>query len=358
MGQRKEKVRIGLLGCGRASEYLHLPTLERLPIVDLVSIAETDVARQTELSNRLPDVEVFSSYAELLDHSEVDAVVVALPNELHAPAAIDSFEKGLHVYAEKPLANSLDEAKKIMSAWKVSGRVGMVGFNYRFGQQQIDARQCIQNGELGKIVAIQSLFSTQARELPDWKRHRSSGGGSLLDLSSHHLDLICWLLDRRPAKVQCTLASVRTEHDSAAVQLEFADGLIAQILSSFTAGENDRIEVLGDSGKVIIDRYRHSRLSQHPADLAGVRLNQFVQASRALSSPSYWRRKFSGAGPEVSYERSLSEFADAVLNGREASPDIANGYSTMQLTSAAELAAKTGETVDFHDFVDANSPGK
>jgi predicted dehydrogenase len=338
-------LKVALFGCGRAAQSLHLPVLKELDGVEVAAMAEEDPLRRDQGKRLVPEAEVFDSYQSLLEQADVDAAVITLPNSLHAPAAISAFARGLHVYLEKPLAPTLAAGNEILAAWRVAGTVGMVGHNYRFGTMQREARRSIAEGSIGRAVAVQSAFSTPARELPLWKQRRATGGGALLDLASHHLDLLPWMLQSRPVSVSCHLRSVRSEDDTAAVRLVMEDGLVAQILASISAVEDDRIEIYGDAGRLVIDRYRSDRLEIHPATLDGVRLHRASNAVRSLTSASYWHRKLRGGPPDESFWEALREFSRAAREGRQTTPDLDNGLRCLYLMEAAMRSAAESRTV-------------
>ena len=338
-------LKVALLGCGRAAEALHLPVLKGLEGVEVAAIAEQDPKRRQHGKSLLPEAQVFDSFESLLEQADVDAAVITLPNSLHESAAVAAFARGLHVYLEKPLAPTLAAGNEILAAWRAAGTVGMVGHNYRFGTMQRKARRAIAEGSIGQGVAVQSVFSTPARELPLWKQRRASGGGALLDLASHHLDLLPWILQSRPVSVSCHLRSLRSEDDTAAVRLVMEDGLVAQILASISAVEDDRIEFYGDAGRLVIDRYRSDRLEIHPATLEGVRLHRASNAVRSLTSSSYRHRKLRGGPPDVRFWEALREFSRAAKEGRQTTPDLDDGLQCLSLMEAAMRSAAESRTV-------------
>ena len=340
-----KKLKVALLGCGRASHYIHLAALTGLPNVELTALAESDPERCSEAAKRAPRAETFSDFRELLERADVEAAVITLPNRLHVPAAVAAFRRGLHVYVEKPLALSLAESDEVMTAWRASGSVGMIGHNYRFSPMHEKARRLIGEGRIGGIVALQSVFSTVGRDLPQWKRRRETGGGALLDLASHHLDLAGWFIGAVPVAIACSLRSAQNEDDTVVLQLEFEGGTIAQTLASLSTVEDDRFEIYGDSGRIVVDRYRADDVEVHPPTLERVRLRRFTYAARALASPAYWRAKIAKSGPEVSYWRALSSFAEAALQGRSERPDLMDGYRCLALLEAAEQSAREGRRV-------------
>lgn len=350
-----KKLRVALLGCGRAARYLHLPVLLGLPKVELTALAESDAQRRAEAARRVPGAQTYDDFSKLIDEADVEAAVVALPNPFHVPAAVAAFRRGLHVYVEKPLAGSIEEASGAVAAWRGTGRVGMIGYNYRFGPMHQEARRRIAEGEIGEVVAIQSVFATPVRELPEWKKRRATGGGALLDLASHHLDLACWFTGARPVAISCSLRSMKSDDDVATTQMEFEGGVIAQAMASIAAVEEDRFEIYGDRGKIVVDRYRSDRAEMHPATLKGVRLRRFRFAAGALASGGYWSRKFRSAGPEASFWRALGEFADAALDGRQAQPDLSDGLRCLIVLDAADRSAREGRRIQLGADLDACS---
>ncbi len=338
-------LRVALVGYGRAAEHIHLPVLMGLEGVDVVAIAETDAIRREEVRRRLPDATVFGDFEALLAEADLDAAVITLPNSLHVAAAVAAFSRGLHVYLEKPLAPTLGAGHEVVAAWREAGTTGMIGHNYRFGSMQREARRLVAEGHIGRVVAVQTVFSTPARDLPDWKRKRETGGGALLDLASHHLDLLPWLLQSRTVAISCDLRSVRSEDDTASVRLEMENGVLVQILATISAVDDDRIEIYGDAGRIVIDRYRSDRVEVHPTTLDRVRMLRLSDAARALSGLTYWKRKLRGGIPEASFWEALNEFSQAAQAGRPAKPDLEDGLRGLFLLDAAMRSAAESRTV-------------
>ena len=168
-------LKVGLLGCGRIAQLVHLPVLTHLPGVELVAFAETDPERLGRASHHVPKAIAFDHYEKLLKMEEVEAVIICLPNDLHAAAAIASLQQGKHVYLEKPLATSLDEARRVLKVWQTTQLVGMIGFNYRFNPLYRVTRQHLQTGSLGNLVGARSIFSTTGRNSPHWLQTRLTG---------------------------------------------------------------------------------------------------------------------------------------------------------------------------------------
>lgn len=229
-GKRWQTVAVGVAGCGRIAQLVHLPALARLAGAHVVAVADADAARRETAARRFPGAVCLVDWTELAEHPLVEAVVVALPSHLHAPAALAALANGKHVYIEKPLATSLADGVAVVEAWRRTGVVGAIGFNYRFNDGVTAARQSVEGGALGPLVAARSSFTSLAAELPEWKRRRETGGGVLLDLGSHHVDLARFVLGREVEEVFARASSQLAEDDTAAVELRLQGGLPVQCL--------------------------------------------------------------------------------------------------------------------------------
>ncbi len=335
-------LKIVLIGCGRIAQLVHLRVLTNLSGVELAAIAESDPERREEAAVLAPKAVVLHSYHELLKMRDLQAVVICLPPALHAETAIASFHAGKHVYLEKPIATNLADAHAIVEAWRKAGTVGMMGFNYRFNEFYQSAKQYILSGRLGNLVAVRTVFSSAAHELPAWKRTRQDGGGALLDLASHHLDLIRFLFGLPIEEVSGRIRSQHSECDSAILQMRLTDDLLIQSFFSIGSVDEDRFEIYGKSGKLMLDRYagdlkitapefEYGRLSQISRELSGVT----ACVKRILNSPG-----------EQSFSAALRAFVSAASeNQTKVSPDLDDGYYSLAVIEAAEESARTGRTV-------------
>src|SRR6185369_1393335 len=118
----RERLRVGIAGCGAIVQHAHLPLLQRRTDVQLVAVADPEGAAVAAVTRRSPGARPYASLSDMLAAVELDAVVIALPSALHAAAASEVFRAGLHAYIEKPLAITMDEADAVVEAWRRSGR--------------------------------------------------------------------------------------------------------------------------------------------------------------------------------------------------------------------------------------------
>lgn len=341
----RKPLRVGVIGCGWFAQAVHLPILRRLPEVELIALAEPDPDRRQEARRCVPAALVCADYRDLLKMRDLDAVIVSVPTALHAEVAIAAMQLGKHVYLEKPIATSLSEANKIVSVWKQAGVVGMVGFNYRFNALHQAARMQIQAGKLGPLVGAQSVFSTPTRSVPTWKQTRSTGGGVLLELASHHIDLVRFLFQQNVRMVYADIQSRCTEHDTATLHLRLADGLQVQSYFSLSAVDEDRFEIYGQGGKLTVDRYRSLDVEIMDAGETCSRLRRVTRRLRSLRNVPYLFKKLRSPWHEPSYREALTRFVSAVQGEAAAVPDLQDGYRSLEIICAAEESAQTGRSV-------------
>jgi predicted dehydrogenase len=290
-------------------------------------------------------VQAFASLDDMLAGSALDAVVVALPTALHGAAARAVFQAGCDLYLEKPLAADATDGAAVLELWRRSGRIGMMGFNARFNPLQRRLRDLIRAGRAGTPVYVHSAFATAQRPMPEWKQSRATGGGVLLDLGCHHIDLMRFLFGREPIAVRATLSSRSTEDDTAFVELELRGGPQVHSFFSLAAAEQDHVEVHGDRGRLSVSRFTSLdvAVSDNPgpgntplrrlARRAG-EIRQIPAALRARRAPLR----------EPGYATALDRFLEAVTTRRLApdAPDLDDGYACLTIIEAAERSAKSG----------------
>jgi predicted dehydrogenase len=342
-------LKVGLMGCGRIAHSVHLPILNRLRGVELVALAETDPERLERARHLVPKAITFDHYEKLLEMKEVEAVIICLPNDLHAEAAAGSFRQGKHVYLEKPLATNLNDARRVLDAWQRAHLVGMIGFNYRFNPLYRTIQQHLQAGRLRKLVGVRSVFSTTGRNSPDWLQKRRTGGGALLDLASHHIDLIHFFFGQEVREVFASLRSLRSQDDNVMLQLKLSDGLTVQSFFSVSSVEEDRFEIYGQAGKLWADRYISLDVEVNGPTLDFIRLGRLWHGLKALIHVPYLLKKILAPGHEPSYREALTHFITAVRGGRPVAPDLYAGCKSLMVIEAAEESARTGRPVMIPD---------
>ncbi|MEO1300605.1 MAG: Gfo/Idh/MocA family oxidoreductase, partial [Cyanobacteria bacterium J06636_16] len=311
--------------------------------------------RQASAQRQAPSAVAFADYRVLLERSKVDGVVICLPSALHAEAAIAALDHGKHVYLEKPVAVSTEEAAAVVTAWQQAGVVGMIGFNYRFSPQYIAAKAAIQSGQLGELVSARSVFSYPVGTAPAWKQKRASGGGILLDLALHDIDLARFLFDAEVQTVAAEVRSHRYEDDTAALQFQLTNGVMFQLFTSMSTIDEARWEIYGQSGKLIADRYQETAIQIIPPQRPLSRRAQLGVSLQAALRRLNWR-KIIAPTLEPSYQGALAAFVEAMQLGQPVRPDFTDGLRALAVIEAAETAARSGSVVSLAGEGRSRSP--
>ena len=193
-------IKLGVVGMRNIGSN-HIRSASKLEGVKVVAGADTD-AERCSLNKEKFDLEYTTQNAdEIFNDPDIDGVVLALPNHLHAPMSIKALEAGKHVLLEKPITRHSQEVPAMIEARDKAGKTLMVGMNQRFNGKQFAIRECIRNKEIGDVYLSKTFWNRRYPfeglfERGEWGFSKEeSGGGPLLDLGIHKLDLLLFLLD-------------------------------------------------------------------------------------------------------------------------------------------------------------------
>lgn len=189
-------IKVGIVGTGGISR-LHANGYKKCPDVEIKAISDISEAHSKRFAEDYGIKNIYTDYKEMLKDDEIEAISICTPNALHAPVAIAAFEAGKHVICEKPISTNAEDARAMVAAGKKSGKIFMMGFNNRFrGDTQL-LKKCIENGDLGEIYYAKTGW-LRRKGIPGmggWFTTKAlSGGGPLIDLGVHVLDLTLWLM--------------------------------------------------------------------------------------------------------------------------------------------------------------------
>lgn len=191
------KLKIGVMGAGNFAQFAHIANYAKLPDVQVVALADTDDVLLRRVANQYQIAKVFTDFQDLAKE-ELDAISICLPNSFHAAAAVAALQNGKHVLCEKPLAVNAAEAQTVVDAAQSAERVLMVGFQGRFTAEALALRRLIDRGRLGEIYFAQASHERR-RGIPvtkEWCMQKAlAGGGALIDLGVHALDLALWMMN-------------------------------------------------------------------------------------------------------------------------------------------------------------------
>ncbi len=194
-----KKVKIGIIGCGGIANGKHMPSLSKLDNVDMVAFCDIIPERAAEAAKKYgaKDAKTYADYHELLKDASIDVVHVLTPNISHSPITVDALKAGKHVMCEKPMAKNYAEAKLMLDTAKATGKKLTIGYQNRFRPDSLHLKKMCENGELGEVYYARAQ-AIRRRAVPTWGvflDEEKQGGGPLIDIGTHALDLTLWMMD-------------------------------------------------------------------------------------------------------------------------------------------------------------------
>lgn len=204
-----EAVKIGILGCGGIARSKHLPELQKIEGVEIIGFYDPIKSRAQECAEKFGNhAKVYETAGELLADPGIDAVHICTPNNTHAELAVHALENHKHVMCEKPMAINGEQSYQMEQAAQKSGKILTVGYQSRFEQRSLYLKRLCGQGELGEIY-YGKAHAVRRRGVPTWGSFLNSdiqGGGCLIDMGTHTLDLTLWLMDNyEPEYAVCNI---------------------------------------------------------------------------------------------------------------------------------------------------------
>lgn len=200
----ERKVRVGIIGCGGIAGGKHLPSLSTVNEVEIVAFCDIEIEKATEMAKEYgaENAKVYIDYKELLEDKSIEVIHVCTPNRSHSVISIDALEAGKHVMCEKPMAKTSEEGRAMIEAAKRTGKKLTIGYQNRFRVDSTYLHKACESGELGEIYFAKG-HAIRRRAVPTWGvflNEFEQGGGPLIDIGTHALDLTLWMMNNHKPK--------------------------------------------------------------------------------------------------------------------------------------------------------------
>lgn len=197
-------LRIGIIGCGGIANGKHMPALKQVKDAEMVAFCDIipERAEKAKADFGNDDAVVYLDYKELLKDDSIDVVHVCTPNISHAEISIAAMEAGKHVMCEKPMAKTGAEAQAMIEASKRTGKKLTIGYQNRFRQDSQYLHKICEREQLGEIYYAKAK-AIRRRAVPTWGvflDEEAQGGGPLIDIGTHALDLTLWMMNNYKPK--------------------------------------------------------------------------------------------------------------------------------------------------------------
>jgi len=374
------EIGIGLLGyafMGKAhsNAFKKLPYMMYPPVAipRLVAICGRDAEKTAEAARRYGYQKTYTDWRAMLEDDAVQVFDNGGPNNAHAEPCIAAAAAGKHVFCEKPLARTAEEARTMLDAVEKAGVKHMVAFNYRFVPAIVLARQLIESGALGRIFHFRAVYLQEWIIDPNhpkiWRLDKSlAGSGALGDLGSHIIDLARFLVGepKRTSAITRTFIEERPLPDGSGTGkvdvddafialLEFENGAIGSVEASrFCQGRKNfnSLEINGEKGTIQFNLERMNELNVFWAGDEPKETRGFHNALITESFHPYWENWWPHGhiiGWEHTFVHEFHHFFNAIVNGVDVAPygaTFVDGYRNAVICDAIVESAAAGRMVD------------
>lgn len=252
----KAVIKLGILGYGGMGNW-HANNAPKLDEVELVAIHDIDPARIADAREK--GIKAYESRADFLADEEINLVLIATPNEVHAPYSIEAMRAGKHVMCEKPVTLDVRELDEIIAVSEETGQLFTVHQNRRWDNDYLVLREALENRMIGKVHTIESRVYGNNGQIYGWRAKPEFGGGMVYDWGVHLMDHFTFMYpDRKIQSVYGQLFSLINPDvdDLFKVEIRFEDGLAVHVeVGTFGLVEMPRFFALGDLGSLKIDDF-------------------------------------------------------------------------------------------------------
>jgi predicted dehydrogenase len=382
-GQRAESdaptIGIGMLGyafMGKAhsNAFRKIPYMMYPPaaIPRLVGIAGRNADGVQEAARRYGYEKAYTDWRDMLENDEIDVFDNGGPNNIHAEPTIAAAEAGKHVFCEKPLARTAEEAKTMLDAVNKAGVKHMVAFNYRFVPAIRQAKEIIESGKLGRIYHWRAVYLQgwgMDKEMPiSWRFQKDiAGSGALGDLGAHIIDLARflvgepksvmgyaqnWMSERPDGSGGMTTSDV---DDGFVAAMEFENGALGTVEASrFCQGRKNynSFEINGEHGSIVFNLERLNELNVFWRDDDPVETKGFHNVLVSEAHHPFWENWWPQGhiiGWEHSFVHEFDHFFRAIVNDENVAPygaTFVDGYRNAVICDAILESAASGRRID------------
>ncbi|NOU93987.1 gfo/Idh/MocA family oxidoreductase [Paenibacillus sp. LMG 31456] len=323
------KVKVGMISFAHLHAVSYLQALALRPDVELVGIADENRERVEPFIQQY-QLPYFADYRELLA-GDADVVIISSENSKHAQMTIEAAQHKKHVLCEKPLGLSREEMRRMIEACEENGVQLMTSFPNRYIPMVIAAKEAIDRGEIGRVVAVKA--TNKGEMIGGWFNDRTlSGGGALIDHTVHVMDLLNWILRSRAVEVYAESGSLFHGidiDDAGMVHVKYENGTIVALDASwsrthaFPYKRDLTMEIIGTEGVISIDYF--------------AQINEVFSEATGHAEWSYW-----GDNKD---EMLIDDFIHCIKEGKPVSITGEDGYNSTVIALAAYEAIRLKKPV-------------
>ena len=332
-----QKIGLGLVGAGAIGRVHASNIHENVPNAVLAAVADIDQKAATSIAEQNGHAKVYSDYNDMLRDDSVNAVVLCVPPFLKLEITKKAAQLGKHVFCEKPMALSMNEADEMVSAVDGSGIRFQVGYQRRFDPSYMKARRAVETGRLGRLLMIKEYNRDPPAPITGWSTNPKKSGGIFLDTTSHDFDAVRWLAGSEVVRVYAEGDALVYEdlkkngdYDTVQVTLKLANGALGYVDNCYHTvyGFDGRLEILGTDAAVSTSIGEQTFAHVYTKDGTS---NEFFDGYATRWGQAYLQE--------------LVDFVACINTGREPRATVRDGRAAVEIGLAARASIEQQKPV-------------
>jgi UDP-N-acetyl-2-amino-2-deoxyglucuronate dehydrogenase len=346
------KVKWGVIGCGGIAARRTIPEFKKMVSnAELVSVMDISEKRAQEVAQQF-DVPHFCTTEEELLSQDLDAVYIATPQNVHCNQAVRAAQAGKHILCEKPIAITVEEVDQIEKACSDNGVKFMLAFCMRQNMYHKKARELVQSGALGQMVMGRAQLTCWYPPIPGaWRQDASiSHGGSLIDMGTHCLDLLEWIMDSTIVEVSGFQSLMTHKYptyieDASTITLQFANGAHGVVDNYFNvpdAAAQNALELYGTKGVIIGQR----TIGQDPTGkmFSILQPEETGYDANQVRNVEVNREEYNLEGVGI-YGQMITGFSECIVQDKEPPITLEDGRRSVKVVNAIYKSIKEKRVV-------------
>ncbi len=333
------KIGLGLIGAGRAGMIHARNYRSSVPHAYIAAVADPC---EENVQSALKELEIekgYADYRELLEDSEIDAVIIVTPTKYHCEIAVAAAEKGKHILCEKPMAMTVSECELMEAAAKKNHVILQMAFMRRFDSAFMAAKAVVESGDIGDVVMVRS--NTRGPSIPKpWMYDIQKSNGPLAEVNSHDIDTLRWFTRSEFRTVYAVGGNYRCPdaredfpdfYDNVILSACFENGMQGMIdgAQGVLYGYDARAEILGTKGCIYLGRTQERGITVCRSDMR--KYDEFTNSWKFLFKDAYLEEDI--------------DFADCILNARQPKVTGHDGKMAVKVVNAGNESIKSGQII-------------
>ena len=345
--EEQKKIRYAIVGLGHIAQVAMLPAFKHASEnSELVAFVSDDQDKIKELSKKykVKQAWTYDAYEDCLKSGEVDAVYIALPNNMHEEFAIKAANAGIHVLCEKPMAPTEEACQKMIEAARKNHIKLMIAYRLHFDEANMSAVHMVESGKIGIPKSFHSVFTMQVREGNIRTKH-SFAGGPLYDIGIYCINAARYIFKSEPIEVFALASKGKDKRfeeidEICSAIMRFPDNKLATFTCSFGANSVSQYQVIGTTGNIMLDpAYEYAEGLKYK-----ITINGKTQEKQLTKSDQF--------APE------LIHFSQSILENKTPQPSGEEGLADIHIINAIQESLAKGFSVKVKSIPPISRPDK